>query len=67
MTQMIATNRMKAVIGTGITGLSVARFLTQQKEAFVLLDTRESPSNLENIKAEFPNTQLELGELSLET
>lgn len=64
---MIATNRIKAVIGTGITGLSVARFLAQQQQAFVLLDTRTSPPNLEKIKAEFPDIQLELGELNTET
>jgi len=64
---MIATNRMKAVIGTGITGLSVARFLAQQKQAFVLLDTRTSPPNLEKIKTEFPNVRLELGEINPDT
>ena len=64
---MIATSRMKAVIGTGITGLSVARFLVQQQQAFVLLDTRASPPNLEKIKAEFPTIQLELGELDVQT
>jgi UDP-N-acetylmuramoylalanine--D-glutamate ligase len=64
---MIATNRIKAVIGTGITGLSVARFLVQQQQAFVLLDTRSSPPDLEKIKAEFPNVQIELGELDAET
>ncbi len=64
---MIATTRMKAVIGTGITGLSVARFLMQQKQSFVLLDTRLSPPNIEKIKAEFPDIQLELGELNPDT
>ena len=64
---MIATNRMKAVIGTGITGLSVARFLAQQKQAFVLLDTRTSPPNLEKIKTEFANVEVELGELNPDT
>ena len=64
---MIATSRMKAIIGTGITGLSVARFLVQQQQAFVLLDTRASPPNLEKIKAEFPTIQLELGELDVQT
>lgn len=64
---MIASNRIKAVIGTGITGLSVARFLAQQQQAFVLLDTRSSPPNLEKIKTEFPNIKLELGELNAET
>ena len=64
---MIATTRTKAVIGTGITGLSVARFLAQQNEAFVLLDTRTSPPNLEKIKTEFPNVKIELGELNPDT
>lgn len=67
MTQMIATNRIKAVIGTGITGLSVARFLARHNEAFVLLDTRLSPPNLAEVQAEFANVQLELGELNPET
>lgn len=61
---MIATNRIKAVIGTGITGLSVARFLARQNQAFVLLDTRTSPPNLATIKAEFPGVGVELGELA---
>ncbi|MES2675991.1 MAG: UDP-N-acetylmuramoyl-L-alanine--D-glutamate ligase [Pseudomonadota bacterium] len=64
---MIATSRIKAVIGTGITGLSVARFLMQKQHKFVLLDTRLAPPNLEKIKAEFPDVQLELGELNSET
>lgn len=64
---MIATSRIKAVIGTGITGLSVARFLMQQKQKFVLMDTRQSPPNLEKVKAEFPDVVLELGELNPET
>lgn len=67
VTQMIATNRIKAVIGTGITGLSVARFLAKQKQAFVLLDTRVLPPNAEKIKTEFPNVQIEFGELNVET
>ncbi|RYZ87004.1 MAG: UDP-N-acetylmuramoyl-L-alanine--D-glutamate ligase, partial [Moraxellaceae bacterium] len=64
---MIATNRIKAVIGTGITGLSVARFLAHKQQAFVLLDTRTSPPNLEKIRAEFPDVQIELGDLNTDT
>ncbi len=64
---MIATSRIKAVIGIGVTGLSVARFLMQKKQKFVLLDTRLTPPNVETINAEFPDVQLELGELNLET
>lgn len=67
MSQMIATSKIKAVIGTGITGLSVARFLAAQQQAFVLLDTRVSPPNLEQIKREFPTVNIECGELNPHT
>jgi len=60
---MIATSRIKAVIGTGITGLSVARFLMKEQQAFILFDTRLSPPNTATIKAEFPDVELKLGEI----
>ncbi|QEY12162.1 UDP-N-acetylmuramoyl-L-alanine--D-glutamate ligase [Cellvibrio sp. KY-YJ-3] len=64
---MIATSKVKAIIGTGITGLSVARFLAAQQQAFVLLDTRLSPPNLQQIKTEFPHVSIECGELNPHT
>jgi UDP-N-acetylmuramoylalanine--D-glutamate ligase len=67
VSQMIATSKVKAIIGTGITGLSVARFLAAQQQAFVLLDTRSSPPNLEQVKSEFPGVSIECGELDLQT
>lgn len=67
MSQLIATSKVKAVIGTGITGLSVARFLAAQQQAFVLLDTRTSPPNLGQVQAEFPGVTIECGELNVQT
>ncbi len=67
MSQMIATSKVKAVIGTGITGLSVARFLAAQQQAFVLLDTRTTPPNLEKVQQEFPGVTIECGELNPHT
>jgi UDP-N-acetylmuramoylalanine--D-glutamate ligase len=67
VSQMIATSKVKAIIGTGITGLSVARFLAAQQQAFVLLDTRLSPPNLQQIKTEFPHVSIECGELNPHT
>ena len=64
---MIATSKVKAIIGTGVTGLSVARFLVKQGQAFVLLDTRAQPPNLAQIKKEFPHVLVETGELKTET
>lgn len=67
MSQMIATSKVKAIIGTGITGMSVARFLAQQHQAFILLDTRTNPPNLDSIGKEFPNVRVECGELDVNT
>jgi len=67
VSQMIATSKVKAVVGTGITGLSVARFLAARQQAFVLLDTRTNPPNLEKIQQEFPGVTVECGELDLQT
>ena len=67
MSQMIATNNVKAIIGTGITGLSVARFLAKKGQIFVLMDTRENPPNLAQIKKEFPDAQVQTGQLDLPT
>lgn len=67
MANLIATSSIKAIIGTGITGLSVARFFARQGQPFVLLDTRLQPPNLAQIKNEFPDVVLELGELKKET
>lgn len=63
MSQMIATNNVKAIIGTGITGLSVARFLAKEGQSFVLMDTRENPPNATLIKKEFPAITLITGGL----
>ncbi|MDR7091721.1 UDP-N-acetylmuramoylalanine--D-glutamate ligase [Cellvibrio fibrivorans] len=67
MSQMIATSKVKAIIGTGITGLSVARFLAAQGQAFVLMDTRSNPPNLEKVQHEFPGVTIICGELDLHT
>ena len=64
---MIATSKVKAIIGTGITGLSVARFLAAQGQAFVLLDTRSNPPNLEKVQQEFPGVSIICGELDAQT
>lgn len=67
MSQLIASSELTAVIGMGATGLSVARFLTREKQRFIMLDTRQAPANLERFKQEFPGVPYELGELSRES
>lgn len=65
MSTMIATSSIKAVIGAGITGVSVARFLARQGQAFMLFDTRAEPPALVQLKREF-GPALQLGELDSE-
>ena len=64
---MIATSKVKAIIGTGITGLSVARFLAAQGQAFVLMDTRSNPPNLAQVQQEFFGVSIVCGKLDVQT
>lgn len=49
------------ILGLGKTGLSCARFLTRQKQAFAIIDNRACPPMLEEFKKEFPNINISLG------
>jgi UDP-N-acetylmuramoylalanine--D-glutamate ligase len=60
---IIATSKLIIVIGLGMTGLSVARYLHKNEQRFVVLDSREIPPNLELFQKEFPDTPLHLGRL----
>lgn len=63
MAEIIATNRSTAVIGMGATGLSVARFLSSMSIPFVLIDSRNEPPNIDNVKRDFPDIKVVLGPL----
>lgn len=67
MTQLIATNSITAIVGLGLTGLSVARYLASQGTAFVMVDSRQNPPMLEQFRKEFPEAGVELGPLNIET
>jgi UDP-N-acetylmuramoylalanine--D-glutamate ligase len=61
---LIATDQLRIIIGLGQTGLSCARYLSSRGLPFVLVDTREMPPNLEQIRTEFPNIDLHCGGLN---
>lgn len=63
VTNMNANSKLKIVVGIGATGLSVARYLSQMGEHFVMLDTRQNPPCLSQLKAELPDVNVILGEL----
>lgn len=63
MSEPIITNQVTAIVGAGITGLSVARFLVRQAQPFVIFDTRTDLPNAEAIRKEFGPATLRLGAL----
>lgn len=63
MTNLIASDQKRLIIGMGQTGLSCARFLTAKGLSFDVCDTRNSLSNLASIEQEFPLSSVILGEL----
>lgn len=51
----------KVIVGLGKTGLSCARYLSQKKIDFVVMDSRENPPEKENFQRLFPQMPLYLG------
>jgi UDP-N-acetylmuramoylalanine--D-glutamate ligase len=66
MTNLIASDHKRLIIGMGQTGLSCARFLTEKGLSFDLCDTREVLPNQADIESEFPQCQVFNGELDAE-
>lgn len=62
MSQLIASSKCVAVIGTGLSGLSVARYLQRNHQKFVLFDTRVAPPNADLVASEFPQVPVEYGQ-----
>ena len=66
MTNLIASDQKRLIIGMGQTGLSCARFLVAKGMSFDLCDTRELLPNQTAIEAEFPQCKIFSGELDAE-
>ncbi|MGH8508755.1 MAG: UDP-N-acetylmuramoyl-L-alanine--D-glutamate ligase [Gammaproteobacteria bacterium] len=49
------------IVGLGVTGLSIARFLANRGVPFAVTDNRENPPELSAFKSEFPHVQLASG------
>lgn len=64
MTNLIASDQKRLIIGMGQTGLSCARFLTAKGMSFDLCDTRESLPNQTEIAAEFSQSKIFNGALN---
>jgi UDP-N-acetylmuramoylalanine--D-glutamate ligase len=53
---------MTLVVGLGLTGLSVARYLGQKGERFAVVDSRENPPGKTELQQEFPDVLTAFGE-----
>lgn len=66
VTAMITNDKQKSaytlVVGLGITGLSVARYLISRGENIVVADSRENPPGLGALRSACPQTEIVLGE-----
>ncbi|MFT5576115.1 MAG: UDP-N-acetylmuramoylalanine--D-glutamate ligase [Bermanella sp.] len=62
---LIATDKLRVVIGLGATGLSCARFLRSKQIGFRVADSRKLPPGLTPFEKEFPDVELVLGAFSL--
>ncbi|MBK8970538.1 MAG: UDP-N-acetylmuramoyl-L-alanine--D-glutamate ligase [Hahellaceae bacterium] len=59
--KMLASDKTIAVVGLGITGLSSARYLTRKGASFCVMDSRENPPGLVELKALNPDVRLHVG------
>ncbi|PWQ98734.1 UDP-N-acetylmuramoyl-L-alanine--D-glutamate ligase [Leucothrix arctica] len=64
MKQFEQVNWHTLVLGLGKTGLSVARFLSAQGVSFAVMDSRETPPNVDELLSEFPETACYFGSLN---
>ncbi|WP_439136255.1 UDP-N-acetylmuramoyl-L-alanine--D-glutamate ligase [Pseudomaricurvus sp.] len=67
MVNLIAQSNVTVLVGMGMTGQSAARYLTSVGRPFVWVDTREAPPALDSVRAQFPEANIELGELREDT
>ena len=49
------------IVGMGVTGLSVARYLQDREEAFAMVDSRENPPGKAELESEFPEVPAYFG------
>ncbi len=61
-----ATSAPTVIVGLGTTGLSVARFLQNQQREFAVMDSRDNPPNIEDLKQDFADVPYHFGSFNSE-
>ncbi|MBC6907331.1 UDP-N-acetylmuramoyl-L-alanine--D-glutamate ligase [Saccharophagus sp. K07] len=62
MAALIATSRIALIVGLGVTGFSVARFLARQGRTFMVADKAPKPESLARFQQQFPGVRILTGE-----
>lgn len=62
---LIGSDRIRAVVGLGATGLSCVRFLANKDIEFYVVDSRDNPPGLEKARALCPENRIFTGDLSV--
>ena len=60
---LIGSDRVRAVVGLGISGISCAKFLAAKGLEFFVIDSRESPPGLDEVKLIVPEERIFTGSL----
>ncbi|MFN2328580.1 MAG: UDP-N-acetylmuramoyl-L-alanine--D-glutamate ligase [Chromatocurvus sp.] len=60
---IIASSAQRVVVGLGVTGLSVVRYLAHRGERFAVVDTRAEPPGLAQLRGEFPDVSVFVGDI----
>lgn len=64
MAQPIASDRNRAILGMGVTGVSVARYLQRIGAGFDWYDSRVNPPGFSDLVESFPDVQMTAGNMS---
>lgn len=62
---LISSDRIRAVVGLGLTGLSTARFLSSKGLDFFVVDSRENPPGLDEVRKICPAERVYTGSLDV--
>lgn len=63
MNTPISSDKYAVIIGTGLTGMSIARYLKNRGEKFLLLDTRDDAATIESFTAKKSGFECQFGAL----
>lgn len=61
------TESVSVIVGLGDTGLSCAKFLATSGQKFKVIDSRENPPGIAELRRLMPDVELELGDFSTQT